>query len=330
MAWARALGEFGATITFDGNFPGRTQTMPLAVYLALEPTRMPRWCCRVLLAVSLAVLVALRDRWVDPCDRSARRRRVTPGRFSLDAALRRRPGRGRRAAGPERRRQDHRAARPGRPAPPGRRVDHLDGVVLADPRAASSFPRSAARSAWFSRTIGCFPPHVRTTLPSAPRPGASARARPGDGPQSGWTGWAWPTAPARPGRSPAARPSAWPWPGRWPRSAAAAARRAALGPGRPHPVAGPRRTAPASRRLRRLGPRGDPRSGRCHGARGHLGGDRAGPGGAAGAAPRGGPAPADGLRGSARRTQPAGRRGPRPTGGPARRRRRPAGRGGRG
>jgi molybdate transport system permease protein len=36
LAWARALGEFGATITFAGNFPGRTQTMPLAVYLALQ------------------------------------------------------------------------------------------------------------------------------------------------------------------------------------------------------------------------------------------------------------------------------------------------------
>ena len=36
LCWARALGEFGATITFAGNFPGRTQTMPLAVYLALE------------------------------------------------------------------------------------------------------------------------------------------------------------------------------------------------------------------------------------------------------------------------------------------------------
>ena len=36
LAWARALGEFGATITFAGNFPGTTQTMPLAAYLALE------------------------------------------------------------------------------------------------------------------------------------------------------------------------------------------------------------------------------------------------------------------------------------------------------
>src|SRR5262249_206573 len=36
MSWARALGEFGATITFAGNLPGRTQTMPLAVYAALQ------------------------------------------------------------------------------------------------------------------------------------------------------------------------------------------------------------------------------------------------------------------------------------------------------
>ena len=36
LAWARALGEFGATITFAGNFPGTTRTMPLEVYLALE------------------------------------------------------------------------------------------------------------------------------------------------------------------------------------------------------------------------------------------------------------------------------------------------------
>jgi molybdate transport system permease protein len=36
MMWARALGEFGATIIFSGNFPGRTQTMPLAIYLGFE------------------------------------------------------------------------------------------------------------------------------------------------------------------------------------------------------------------------------------------------------------------------------------------------------
>jgi molybdate transport system permease protein len=65
LCWARALGEFGATITFAGNFPGTTRTMPLAVYLALE-TRPEAaiTLSLVLLAVSLAVLVGLRDRWL--------------------------------------------------------------------------------------------------------------------------------------------------------------------------------------------------------------------------------------------------------------------------
>ena len=65
LCWARALGEFGATITFAGNFPGRTQTMPLAVYLALETDPQAAIVLSlVLLAVSVLVLVALRDRWV--------------------------------------------------------------------------------------------------------------------------------------------------------------------------------------------------------------------------------------------------------------------------
>ncbi len=65
LAWARALGEFGATITFAGNFPGRTQTMPLATYLALE-TNPPEALILslVLITVSFAVLVGLRDRWL--------------------------------------------------------------------------------------------------------------------------------------------------------------------------------------------------------------------------------------------------------------------------
>jgi molybdate transport system permease protein len=64
LCWARALGEFGATITFAGNLPGTTQTMPLAVYLALETdTDAAIALSLVLLAVSLVVLVALRDRW---------------------------------------------------------------------------------------------------------------------------------------------------------------------------------------------------------------------------------------------------------------------------
>ncbi|WP_081898482.1 ABC transporter permease [Herbidospora cretacea] len=65
LCWARALGEFGATITFAGNFPGRTQTMPLAVYLALETEPEAAIVLSlVLLAVSVLILVALRDRWV--------------------------------------------------------------------------------------------------------------------------------------------------------------------------------------------------------------------------------------------------------------------------
>ncbi len=64
LAWARALGEFGATITFAGNFPGRTQTMPLQVYLALETDPGSALLLSVLLlSVSVLVLVALRGRW---------------------------------------------------------------------------------------------------------------------------------------------------------------------------------------------------------------------------------------------------------------------------
>ena len=64
LCWARALGEFGATITFAGNLEGRTQTMPLAVYLALSRDRDAAIALSlVLIGVSLTVLVLLRDRW---------------------------------------------------------------------------------------------------------------------------------------------------------------------------------------------------------------------------------------------------------------------------
>jgi molybdate transport system permease protein len=64
LSWARALGEFGATITFAGNFPGTTQTMPLAVYLSLESNPEEAIVLAlVLIVVSFAVLVGLRDRW---------------------------------------------------------------------------------------------------------------------------------------------------------------------------------------------------------------------------------------------------------------------------
>ena len=64
LAWARALGEFGATVTFAGNLQGRTQTLPLAVFVALEQDRDTAVAISlVLVAVSLAVLLLLRDRW---------------------------------------------------------------------------------------------------------------------------------------------------------------------------------------------------------------------------------------------------------------------------
>jgi molybdate transport system permease protein len=65
LCWARALGEFGATITFAGNLPGTTQTMPLAVYLALENDPDAAIVLSlVLLTVCVAVLAVLRDRWI--------------------------------------------------------------------------------------------------------------------------------------------------------------------------------------------------------------------------------------------------------------------------
>jgi molybdate transport system permease protein len=63
LSWARAIGEFGATITFAGDFPGTTQTMPLAVYLAFENDPQSAIVLSVvLLVVSVALLAALRDR----------------------------------------------------------------------------------------------------------------------------------------------------------------------------------------------------------------------------------------------------------------------------
>ena len=65
LAWARALGEFGATITFAGNLPGSTRTLPLATFQALESDPEAALALSlVLLAVSLVVLLPTRDRWL--------------------------------------------------------------------------------------------------------------------------------------------------------------------------------------------------------------------------------------------------------------------------
>lgn len=64
LTWARAFGEFGATITFAGNLQGRTQTLPLAVFVALETDRdVAVGISLFMVLVSLAVLIALRERW---------------------------------------------------------------------------------------------------------------------------------------------------------------------------------------------------------------------------------------------------------------------------
>ncbi len=65
LAFARALGEFGATITFAGNIAGRTQTLPLDVYLQLESDPSAALALSLLLvAISLAALIALREKWL--------------------------------------------------------------------------------------------------------------------------------------------------------------------------------------------------------------------------------------------------------------------------
>ncbi|MFJ1798966.1 ABC transporter permease [Streptomyces sp. NPDC088180] len=86
LTWARALGEFGATITFAGNLPGTTQTLPLQVYLLLQDS--PEAATSVsllLLAIAMIVLIALRGRWTgtpgdhrDPASRAAAARPEEP------------------------------------------------------------------------------------------------------------------------------------------------------------------------------------------------------------------------------------------------------------
>jgi molybdate transport system permease protein len=64
LAWARALGEFGATVTFAGSLQGRTQTLPLAVFNLLESDPADAVVLSaVLVTLAVAVLVVLRDRW---------------------------------------------------------------------------------------------------------------------------------------------------------------------------------------------------------------------------------------------------------------------------
>ena len=68
LSWARALGEFGATITFAGNHPGRTRTLPLAIAQANEAGQPEAAIAMsvLLIGVSLLILIGLRHRWIAP------------------------------------------------------------------------------------------------------------------------------------------------------------------------------------------------------------------------------------------------------------------------
>ncbi len=65
LAWARSLGEFGASITFAGSFPGKTQTLPMAVYEYISiDYRQSLVLSLILIAISVAVLGAMRGQWM--------------------------------------------------------------------------------------------------------------------------------------------------------------------------------------------------------------------------------------------------------------------------
>ena len=67
LCWARALGEFGATITFNGSLKGVTQTMPIAVSQALEQSpQAAEGLSLVLLVIAVVILAGLRERWLYP------------------------------------------------------------------------------------------------------------------------------------------------------------------------------------------------------------------------------------------------------------------------
>lgn len=88
LTWARALGEFGATITFAGNLPGETQTLPLQVYLLLqESPEAATSVSLLLLAIAMATLVALRGRWTGATVGGGSGRTEGPADAPVDAPI---------------------------------------------------------------------------------------------------------------------------------------------------------------------------------------------------------------------------------------------------
>jgi len=70
LAWARAFGEFGATITFAGNYPGTTRTLSIATYTSLDTDPGRSMLLSVMMiGVSFVVLVTMRDRWLGAGER---------------------------------------------------------------------------------------------------------------------------------------------------------------------------------------------------------------------------------------------------------------------
>ena len=173
LTWARALGEFGATITFAGNLPGTTQTLPLEVYLLLQDS--PEAATSVsllLLVIAMAVLVGLRGRWAGVSARRGRRAR-TPGRGA--------GRRGRRAtAGSGRSRPRSRPSRPrpGTCTPTSPASTSSPWTRRAAPPSPSSAPTAPARPPCCA-PCSASPPRPRRPAPRRPRrqPAAAAPAR---------------------------------------------------------------------------------------------------------------------------------------------------------
>ena len=247
LAWARALGEFGATITFAGNFPGRTQTMPLAIYLANETNPDEAIVLSlVLIAVSFAVLVALRDRFLGG-GTPAGMTLSTPawcGRLGTFAARRRARRQDRARSSPcsgrtARARPRCSAAWPGCCPIDDGRIE-LDGECLDDPAADVFVPPGAPSG---RRGVPGLPavrqPHrARERRLRAARPRRRQGRGPGAGGGRGWSASASPTTPATdPGPCPGARRSGSPWPGRWPPSRACCCSTSRWPPSTPAPAA---------------------------------------------------------------------------------------------
>ena len=210
LAWARALGEFGATITFAGNLAGRTQTLPLAVYTA----RQTDPGAAILLSLMLVMLSLARARAAPrPAVRAMTLSvdiRVRRGAFDVTAAFARAGRNDGRPPGSQRRGQVDRrarACRPGRTTSPGASTSTGRDLLTSRP---SSDPSGSS-----SRTSGSSPTSPRSRTSAFPLRARGVSKRDARTRGRGTPGPARPAARPRTARdraiSPAARRSAWPW-----------------------------------------------------------------------------------------------------------------------